>query len=121
MAKVLIITELNKGNVKPVTLEILGKTAGQTSEVAVIGSLDDSQVKVLAEYGASKVHQLKGDNLDKYSPEGYANALKEFIASGGYDYVLTGATPTGKDLTPRLAAMFEAGARLGYYKFYLGR
>lgn len=109
MAKVLVFSELNKGNVKPVTLEILGRLAGQEAEVAVIGDLGDDQVKVLAEYGANKVHKLQGENLDKYSPEGYANALKGFIQAGGYDYVIAGATPTGKDLFPRVATCFEAG------------
>src|SRR5690606_20584550 len=109
MSKVLIFTELNKDKVKPVTLEILGKLNGKNAEVAVFGDLDDSQVKLLAQYGANKVHKLKGDNLNKYSPEGYANALKGFIDGGNYDYVLTGATPTGKDLFPRLASMFSAG------------
>lgn len=109
MAKVLVFTELNKDKVKPVTLEILGKLTGQTAEVAVMGDLADDQVKLLAQYGASKVHKLKGDKLDSYSPEGYANALHGFIQSGGYDYVLAGATPTGKDVMPRTAAMFQAG------------
>lgn len=109
MAKVLVFSELNKGNVKPVTLEILGRLNGQQAEVAVFGDLADEQVKVLAQYGASKVHKLKGDNLDMYSPEGYTNALKGFIQSGGYDYVFTGATPTGKDLFPRVATSFDAG------------
>lgn len=109
MAKVLVFTETNNGNVKPVTLEILGKLTGQEAEVAVIGDLGDDQVKVLAEYGAGKVHKLKGDNLDKYSPEGYANALHGFISSGGYDYVFAGATAAGKDFLPRLAAKFDAG------------
>ncbi len=109
MANVLVFSETNKGNVKPVTLEILGKLAGQNAEVAVVGDLGDDQVKVLAEYGASKVHKLKGDNLDKYSPEGYSNALHDFISKGSYDYVLAGATALGKDMLPRLATKFEAG------------
>lgn len=109
MANVLVFTETNNGNVKPVTLEILGKLNGQTVDVAVIGDLGDDQVKVLAEYGAGKVHKLKGDNLDKYSPEGYSNALHGFISSGSYDYVLAGATSMAKDMLPRLATKFEAG------------
>ncbi len=109
MAKVLVFSELNKGNVKPVTLEILGRLTGQEAEVAVIGDLADDQVKVLAEYGAGKVHKLKGDNLNQYSPEGYSNALKGFIDAGGYDYVMAGATAAGKDFFPRLATKFEAG------------
>ena len=109
MANILIFSETNKGNVKPVTLEILGKLNGQNAEVAVIGDLSDEQVKVLASYGAAKVHKLKGANLDKYSPEGYANALHGFIKSGNFDYVMTGATSLAKDMAPRLATMFDAG------------
>lgn len=109
MANVLVFSETNKGNIKPVTLEILGKLSGQNAEVALIGDLSDDQVKVLAEHGASKIHKLKGQNLDKYSPEGYANALHGFISSGNYDYVMTGATSLAKDMVPRLATKFDAG------------
>ncbi len=109
MANVLVFSETHKGNIKPVTLEILGKLEGQTVDVAVIGDLDDAQVKVLAEHGAAKVHKLKGENLDKYSPEGYSNALHGFISSQSYDYVMTGATSLAKDMFPRLATKFDAG------------
>ena len=109
MANILIFSETNNGNIKPVTLEILGKAVGQNTEVAVIGELGDDQVKILAEYGAAKVHKLKGSNLDKYSPEGYSNALNSFIASGNYDYVFAGATALAKDMMPRLATTFDAG------------
>lgn len=109
MANVLVFTETNDGKVKPVTLEILGKLAGQTAEVAVIGDLAQDQITLLAQHGAASVHKLKGAGLDKYSPEGYSNALANFIKSKSYDYVMAGATSTGKDLIPRLAASFGAG------------
>ncbi|MEX0799497.1 MAG: electron transfer flavoprotein subunit alpha/FixB family protein [Bacteriovoracaceae bacterium] len=109
MAKVLVYSEVSKEKIKPVTLEILGKLQGQDVEVAVIGDLSEDQAKVLGEYGAKKVHKLKGDNLDKYSPEGFSNALKGFIESQSYDYVFAGATSLGKDLLPRLATQFDAG------------
>lgn len=109
MSKILVFSETTKGAVKPVTLEILGKLTGQEVEVAVIGDLADDQVKALAEHGAGKVHKLKGDNLDKYSPEGYANALHGFISGGSFDYVMCGATSLAKDMVPRLATKFDAG------------
>ena len=109
MANVLVFTELHDGHVKPVTLEILGKLAGQAADVAVIGDISADQVAALAKCGAQNVHKLKGANLDKYSPEGYANALKGFISSGSFDYVFAGATSVGKDLLPRVATMFDAG------------
>jgi electron transfer flavoprotein alpha subunit len=109
MANVLVFTELHDGKVKPVTLEILGKLAGQSADVAVIGDIAADQVAELAKYGAQNVHKLKGANLDKYSPEGYSNALAEFIKSKSYDYVFGGATSMGKDFLPRLATKFDAG------------
>ncbi len=109
MANVLVFTETNDGKVKPVTLEILGKLTGNTADVAVIGDLAADQVQILAQHGAANVHKLKGAGLEKYSPEGYSNALSNFIKSKSYDYVFAGATSTGKDLIPRLAAVFGAG------------
>ena len=109
MAKILVYTELHGSHVKGVTLEILGRLAGHTVEVAAIGAIPSEACAELAKFGAAKVHSLKGANLDKYSPEGYANALHSFIAGGAYDYVFTGATSLGKDLLPRLATKFDAG------------
>lgn len=109
MAKILVFTELHGSHVKGVTLEILGKLAGHTVDVAAIGTIPSEAITDLAKFGAANVHSLKGSNLDNYSPEGYANALKGFIASGNYDYVFAGATSLGKDLLPRVATMFDAG------------
>jgi len=109
MANVLVLVELHDGKVKPVALEILGKLNGQTADAAVIGDIAADQVSELAKYGAQNVHKIKGSNLEKYSPEGYANALGEFIKSKNYDYVFAGATSMGKDLLPRLATKFDAG------------
>ncbi len=109
MSKILVFTELHGNHVKGVTLEILGKLAGHTVEVAVIGAIPSEATADLTKFGASKVHALKGSNLEKYSPEGYANALKAFISTGNFDYVFAGATSLGKDLIPRLATLFDAG------------
>jgi electron transfer flavoprotein alpha subunit len=109
MAKILVFTELHGNHVKGVTLEILGKLAGHTVEVAAIGSVPAEATADLAKFGASKVHALKGSNLDKYSPEGYGSALHSFIKTNAYDYVFAGATSLGKDLMPRVATMFDAG------------
>ncbi len=109
MANVLVFGETSNQSVKPVTYEILGKLAGQNIEVVTIGDIDSDSQANLAKYGAAKIHKLKGDALDKYSPEGYANALASFIKGGSYDFVFSGATSTGKDLFPRLSAQLEAG------------
>jgi electron transfer flavoprotein alpha subunit len=109
MAKILVFTELHGTHVKGVTLEILGKLSGHTVEIATIGKFPTDAASELAKFGAAKIHSLTGANLDKYSPEGYSNALHGFISKGTYDYVFAGATSLGKDLLPRLATKFDAG------------
>lgn len=109
MANVLVFAEANNQKVKPVTYEILGKLSGQNLEVVTIDQIDADSVTQLAKFGANKIHKLNNDQLGKYSPEGYANSIAGFISSGSYDYVIGGATSTGKDLFPRLSVHFNAG------------
>ncbi|MBT5093465.1 MAG: electron transfer flavoprotein subunit alpha/FixB family protein [Halobacteriovoraceae bacterium] len=109
MAKVLVFTETTADGVKSVSLEILGKLNGHTIDVVAVNELPETGKNDLAAHGAENIHVLKGANLEQYSPEGYANALKGFISAGGYDYVLAGSTSLGKDLFPRLAGEFDAG------------
>ncbi|MEK6625502.1 MAG: hypothetical protein AABY86_11065, partial [Bdellovibrionota bacterium] len=109
MAKILVFAEPHGSTVKSVTFEILGKAQGHILEVATIGNLGSSALQDLARYGAQRVHAIKGKNLEKYSPEAYAEALQDFISKGNYDYVFAGATSAGKDFFPRLAGLFNAG------------
>ncbi len=109
MAKILVYSEISGDHVKTVTMEILGKLAGHQTDVAVIGSISSSATSDLAKYGASNIHVLKGHHLEKYSPEGYANALKTLIDEHKYDYVFSGSTSLAKDLIPKLAGMYDAG------------
>ncbi len=109
MAKILVYSELSGDHVKTVTLEIMGKLKGHHVDVATVGALPASAISDLAKFGAVDIHVLKGNHLDKYSPEGYAKALKALIDENKYDYVFSGSTSLGKDLMPRLAGMYDAG------------
>ncbi len=107
MAKVLVLAEPQDSSVKTVTFEILGKLNGHNPEVVALSALGDQAYADLAKYGASKIHILKNDKLENYSPEGYSSALKAFASD--YDYVFSGSTPLGKDLFPRIAGEFNSG------------
>ena len=109
MANILIIGESNGDKIKNVTLEILGKLSGQNLDVAFIGTVSDDMAAELTKYGANNIHGLIGEQLETYSPEGYANSFHSFISNNNYDYVFSGSTSVGKDLMPRLAGMFDAG------------
>ena len=111
MANILIFSETTSQSVKSVTLEILGKLAGNghTLEVAVIGKIPPEGKQQLAQHGASCIYSVLGDSLEHYSPEGYTHALHSLIQSKQYDYVFAGATSLGKDFFPRLAGSFDTG------------
>ncbi|MBL6988221.1 MAG: electron transfer flavoprotein subunit alpha/FixB family protein [Bacteriovoracaceae bacterium] len=109
MANILIFTELSGEHVKSVTLEMLGKLSGHSLDVVTIGKIADESKSELARFGASNIHSLKGDKLENYTPEGYSQAIKNFMDGKSYDYVFAGATSLGKDLLPRLSGMFDAG------------
>ncbi len=119
MAKVLIFAESQGDDVKNVTYEILGKLSLQSVDVCVVGDLPEKAREPLAKYGADNINVIKGEGLTNYSPEGYANTLKEFITSQNYDYVFAGATSMGKDLFPRLSCQFDAGMASDVTNFFM--
>jgi electron transfer flavoprotein alpha subunit len=108
MSKVLIISELSGDQLKPVTLEILGKLKGQKAHVAIFGDLPDAINNELANHGVEQIYCLKGEHLEHYSPDGHAQALKKLIEQDSFDYVFAGATSQGKDLLPRVAGIFKS-------------
>ena len=109
MTKILIFTESQKDGVKNVTYEILGKLSSQSIDICAIGDLSSEAKSSLAKYGVDNIYTLKSEGLKNYSPEGYANALKEFITSQNYDYVFAGSTSLTKDFFPRLAGQLDVG------------
>ena len=111
MANILIFSETTAQSIKTVTLEILGKLAdgSHTLEVATVGKVPSEGKQQLAQYGASRIYSMTGALWEKYSPEGYTQALHDLIKSKKYDYVFAGATSLGKDFFPRLAGSFDAG------------
>lgn len=109
MANILVFSEIQGDHVKNVTLEILGKLTGHNVDVAAFGKIPEKGVSDLAAHGAANIHSLTGSNLDQYSPEGWSNALHNFIKDKNYDYVFAGSTSVGKDLLPRVATTFNAG------------
>jgi len=111
MAKILVFTELHGNHVKGVTLEILGKLAGHTVEVAAVGSIPAEGVgaQEIAHHGVQEVHLSKESSFDAYNPELFAAAVAEAIQKSGATVVLASASAMGKDLFPRVAAKLNCG------------
>jgi electron transfer flavoprotein alpha subunit len=112
VGQIYLIAEHKDGKIKRVALEILGELLKQGVDpiAIVVGPSGlESIAEELGNKGASKVTLLQHDALAKYSTEGFANALYNYLKDKSPTAVITGATAQGKDYLPRLAAKFTSG------------
>jgi len=109
---VYVIAEHRDGQLKRVTLELLGELKRQniTAMAVILGGPEAAPVaQSLTEFGAAKVVFLESPELSQYSTEGYANAIHAYLSTQSPMAILCGATSQGKDFLPRLAAKFQVG------------
>lgn len=111
MAKVLIIAEHNKGQIKKATLSSITAATkiGGGFSIAVVGKDVKGVAEAYAKYGAEKVYLIDGDIFKNYIAENYAEAIAQLIKAGNFEFVFGSSTAFTKDLIPRLAAKFDAG------------
>jgi len=110
-----VFVEQNDKEISRVSLELLGKgkeLAGKL-ETKLSGILLGNEVKGLANeviaYGADKVYLAEHKELEHYRTLPYARIISELIKKEKPEIVIYGATTTGRDLAPRVAARIEAG------------
>ncbi len=114
--KILVITEQRDGKWNPVNSETL--VAAQQIAVAQPGSrvaavVIGKGVRGLAEEVAAnqlaEVLLVENDLLEKYTPDGYAIALKQVVTQTQPDLVLLPHTYQVRDYAPKLAASLGKG------------
>lgn len=109
---ILIIAEQRGGNLKKITTEAisagksLADSLGGGVNIAVLGSGIDGLAQELSGYGVP-VSVFDDPKLENYSYDAYCQALVPFIEGRGYDLILLGATPTGRDLCATLSARLK--------------
>jgi electron transfer flavoprotein alpha subunit len=110
-----VVAETAGGDLRHVTLEMLGKardlTSSTRSEVAavLIGPPNDGMARQLAEYGADRVLLLDNTSLGAVCSRAVSQALSEAIAAAQPYAVLFSSTADGRDLASRIAARLELG------------
>ncbi len=112
---VLVVAEIRDGAPKKISFEMLGEgqtiadqLGGGVHAVALGHGIADV-APTLAQYGAQKIYVADDPGLADYTAEGYTNVLANLIKQTEPALVLLGATTTGKDLAPRLAARLAVG------------
>ena len=115
--EVIVIAEQSNGEIKPVTLELLGagrdlanKLGGKLSSI-ILGYKINSLAKKLISYGADIVYIADDKVLENYQTLPYRRVVINHLSTFPLPphIVLLGSSTTGRDLAPRIAAHFETG------------
>ncbi|MBB5183273.1 electron transfer flavoprotein subunit alpha/FixB family protein [Catenisphaera adipataccumulans] len=113
-----VFVEQENGNIAEVGYELISEARKLVATIPAMGykvvgvllgnGIKDKAQEVIA-HGADKVIVVDDELLKDYSTQFYADALTQLINKYKPDSFLTGATPLGRDLAPRVAARINAG------------
>lgn len=111
---ILVYAELRDGAVRPVTREALGEAKRLSATLGgpvtvVVAAASDAGFAALGESGADKVLFAQHAAFARYDSAGHAAAVAAAAKAVGAKAVLIGASATGKDLAPRVAALLGVG------------
>jgi electron transfer flavoprotein alpha subunit len=110
-----VLAEPKEGQIEAASLETLSCGRQLADDlggrvIAVVAGSDSRELAgVLASYGADEVFLLDSPLLLEYSAKLYVEALCTLIKEENPDVFLCGATLTGRDLAPRMAARLSTG------------
>ncbi|MBQ2576288.1 MAG: electron transfer flavoprotein subunit alpha/FixB family protein [Lachnospiraceae bacterium] len=115
-SNVLVYVELADGAPVKAGLEALTPAHMLTEKnggdviAAVLGKGISDAAGLVAAAGADRVITVDSEELAEYDLDAYADILRQIIEKEKPDVVLLGGTGDGKDLAPKLAAIFDAAA-----------
>lgn len=122
---ILVVVEQREGKLNRVSMETL--TAGQALaaetgwplEAAVVGSNVAAIAAEVAAKKLAKVYAIESAKLEPYTPDAFAHALKQFLATKNTKLVLMPHTYQVRDFIPKLATLMGRTAIsdcIGYKK-----
>jgi len=110
-----VFSEVIGGDLKPVSLELLGRgreladELGQKLCAVLIGSGIEEFVDKLGAYGAEVVYKVDDPIYENYSTDAYTSAISQLITEFKPNVFLYGATHVGRDLAPSVASNLGLG------------
>jgi len=116
---VIVFTENWEGKFKKSTFEALSygaevaKMLGTTVTALAIGEISDSDLKLLGNYGATKVLSVKNAKLNSFVAQPYSAIIAEAAQKENAKAVIISYTYTGKAIAGRVAIKLNAGLAAG--------
>lgn len=112
----LIIAEQERGEIHPVTFELIGEALKMAEKVdykvhvlLIGGPGTEKNAGQLLYYGVNQVFVYEDDAFSGFRADCYTSAAADCIAFLRPSSVLIGATALGRSLAPRLATRFHTG------------
>ncbi|AFG35261.1 electron transfer flavoprotein subunit alpha/FixB family protein [Fervidobacterium pennivorans subsp. shakshaketiis] len=112
---IMVYCEQRNGELLNVGLELIGKAVELSKDLdgevtaVVCGNKITQLSDKISQYGATRIIIVEHPLLEKYTVDAYTEALYQVITSENPDILLLGATLTGRELGPRLAARLRTG------------
>ncbi len=110
-----VYVEQEGGVINPASLELLGKATelasllGEKVGAVLVGKDIKSLAAELIGRGADKVYVAEDRLLEHFLPVPYTKAVSQLIERYGPQVMLFGATPLGRELSPRIAYRLKSG------------
>jgi len=109
-----VYAEVRSGELRPVSLEILGRARAVADEltthlVTVTIGAGEGLARELLRYGSDEVVAIDDPLLDRYDTRLYTDLLEREARAGDPAVLLLGATRDGQDLAGRLAVRLRTG------------
>lgn len=110
-----VLAEVENNQLAPVSRELLGKARELSAkrqcgvEAILIGKDVSGLSGELIAYGADRVHLVENDGLGPFIDENYARVIACLVGKLHPEILLVGATPRGRGLSARLAALLQTG------------
>ncbi len=116
---ILVFTENWDGKFKKLSFELvsyasgIAKMLGTTVTVLSIGSVEQSELKKLGNYGANKIIEVKDDKLNHLINSAYSSIINQVAVKEGSQIIILSNNFTGKALAPRVSVKLKAGLVAG--------
>jgi electron transfer flavoprotein alpha subunit len=122
---VLVYTENWDGKFKKLSFELvsyaseLAKMLNTTLTVLSIGNVNESELKMLGNYGGKRIISINNDLLNNFDNQAYTNVISGIARSEGAKVIVISNNSTGKSIAPRLSVNLKAGMGSGVSKLPL--
>ncbi len=114
MSNILVIYEIREQKIKKISFEAtsaanqLAKEINGSVSVLLIGSTIQSLLDEPGKYGAQRIYVVDKPELEKHSPDVFADIIAKCIKEIDASFIFMGASALGKDIMPRVAFQLDS-------------